>query len=290
MNQSPRNKNNRLFDLNSVETFVKSVLPNYLTTVLLAAFVLQAYSTIFSKDYWIFIWATISNLGSVLLSLFVYSKDYFLANLALLLFIISLRQLFKPKTWIEKTKYSQKEQSSFYVSQLIKQGSKITNKDELSIFCQDTVDILHNIFVNKSTVNNATWLIPSGSKLELLCSNKRSKYNNEKQHFSFVVGEGVVGNSWETGKIEYYSEKQENKYYKNRVKCSDTAYICSPILEKSKNKYGVIAVGSEDDIYWEGEDIESIRLICTVVLKILNDLDDDLKTQFDLQALQGQIL
>ena len=48
----------------------------------------------------------------------------------------------------------------------------------------------------------------------------------------------------------------------------------------------MIAIGSNDDIYWENEDKEALNLISTVVCKILNDLDEQLKTQFNLQALQ----
>jgi hypothetical protein len=286
MTRNSSNQDKKIFDLNSVGSYISKTVPNYLTTVLLLTLVFQGYSTIVSKDYWIFISTNIIDIGNAFLSLFAYSQDYFIANLALVLILIWIVNLFKPKSWIEKTKYSQKEQSSFYVSQLIKQGAKIQDEHELLVFCQDTVDILHNIFAHKSSINNTTWLIPKGRQLVLFCNNTSSKYNKEDTHYSFYGEEGVVGNSWATGKIEYYSEKQENKYYKNRLQCSDKAYICCPVIQEPLNKYGIISVGSDENIFWDGEDIESLKLISTVVLKILNDLDDGIKTQFNLQTLQ----
>lgn len=281
---------NNLFSLKPVWMFIKNKFPDYVTTVLVVAFLFTAYSTITSQDYWFFIWTNIVSLFNILLSLFAHSRDYLFANIAILLIVIWLINSLKPKSWIEKVKYNQQEQLNFYLIQLVKQGAKINTKEELLIFCQDTVDILHNLFAQKSTTNNTTWLIPNGNKLELFCNNKDSKYNKEDSHFSFYAEEGVVGSSWAKGQIELYSNNQQNKLFKNRKQCSDKSYICSPIVEKPLNKYGVIAVGSDEDIYWEDEDIECLKLISTIVLKILNDLDDGIKNQFNLQTLQRKLL
>lgn len=284
MTQISKHSYKNLFNLNRFFSFARNKLPDYFTTAVVVGLLFAAYSTFLSKEYWVFLWANIVNFYNIFWSLLGTSKDYLIANVALSLIVFWLLKIFRPKSWLDKIKYSQKEQSSFYVSQLIKQGAQINTEKDLFIFCQDVVDILHNIFTHKSIINNATWLKPDGNKLELLCSNKNSKYFNadKNSHFLFRSEEGVIGNSWAKGAVEFYSEKQENKFYKVREQCSDRAYICCPIIEEPKNKYGIIAVGSDEDIFWENDDIESLKLISTVVMKILNDLDDGIKTKFNL--------
>ena len=282
MTQATEREKSSILSVKSIGSSIKRLLKDYVATTALIASISFTYQTLLSPEYWNFVKQGISNSTNTFVSLFTYSTQYTLANLSLIIFVVIFIRLTKPKSWLDKIQYNQREQLSFYVTQLLLQGSEIGTKEELNNFCQDTVDIVHSLFAQKSSVNNSTWLIPEGNKLVLFCSNKNSKYSREEKHFAFRSGEGVVGNSWKSGEIEFYSEQQENRYYKNRKQCGDRAYICCPVIKSPQNKYGILAVGSDENVYWEDEDKECLNLISTVVSKTINDLDDELKAQFSL--------
>ena len=275
MTQSLENPN----IVDKIISFYLKIGINKFAFVLLTIFISIAHDRLLSKDYWDFILYKLNELSQLIYSML--AKDIF-TSLTVFFIIFLAFKTFKPKSWLDKVQYSQKEQLNFYVSQLLEEGSNIKTKEDLNNFCIDVVESLHNVFAQKCNKNNTTWLIPSGEFLVLFHTNKFSKYKNSSDHFSFKTGEGVAGSSWAKGEIELYSEKQENKLYKNRNQCGDRSYICCPVANEPENKYGILAVGADNDIYWKDEDKESLRLFSIVVKKILNDIDNEIKAQLNL--------
>ena len=265
--------------------YLLSLGRDYVITTISAIFIAANIQTIVSKDYWIFVQTKTIDVFLYVLSFFEHSLSYSFTHLTLLSVILLLIRGLNNNSWIDDVKYKRIEQLNFYVTELLDQGNNINTKEDLDSFIQDIVDSLHKLFINKSTDNSATWLLPKGKNLTLFRYSKGSKYDQDTVHFEFKAKEGVVGNSWFSGDIELYSKKQENKYYKNREQCGDRSYICCPIIQKSMNQYGILAIGSDKNIYWHDEDKEVLRLISTVLSKTLNDLDEDLKAKCNLPTL-----
>jgi hypothetical protein len=248
-----------------------------LFTALLAWFPF-VYATITSKDYWNYLWTGIS--GFFLF--FTQSYEYTVTSLCLVGLGFLFYLLFRPKKWIYKKKYDQKEHSSSYVSQILKNyPNKIFSKLEFENFCNDFIEDLYSLFTYKSYLINVSWLKPNNNRLELLVKNKKSKYAEDT--FSFKAGEGVAGIAWSTGTVQYYSEAQESEHYRTRNSCQDISYLCCPIYQGiSDSPYGVISVGFNQDIFIDEGDIETIKLMAIALNTVLETIPDNVKTQLNL--------
>jgi hypothetical protein len=193
------------------------------------------------------------------------------------------RRIERQRRWTERVNYDPNQHAYQYVSDVLRRRGQIQAEEEFKRFTKDFTTSLHNLFRYKSIANSAAWLKPESGKLYLYATNQNSEYTPEK-HFSFGLGEGVAGRAWRDGAPGWYSEDHPpNPDFVPRESCHDRAYICSPIPPDLPNSpRGLISIGFRDSVPIEPVDVDTLKLMSTAFLSVLEGLPDDLKTKLDL--------
>lgn len=145
---------------------------------------------------------------------------------------------------------------------------QISSPKDFPTFSQAVVDYMQDAFTQIAPGVNCSWLIPEGDKLVAFRTNGISKLPS----YSWRAGEGVVGTAWQEGTLQLYSPQQVNPHFVDNSQCGDIAYMCIPLIKSANNKYGILAVGCDRDIYWQREHEAKLRAIANLVVSRLGKL------------------
>lgn len=161
---------------------------------------------------------------------------------------------------------------SMYVSDLLESYTnkiagwqrKEIDKKKSSIWQQNLLGMLHDIFKNKQKDVYVIWLRPNISGRRRLTHYKSKKVHKKYMHYEFHENEGLAGKVWKTGITVGTSKLNQHPWWVYREGCDNVSYICSPVGDFKSNG-GVIAVGSDLGFDIGDKEIEYVKIFASIL-------------------------
>ncbi|MEM6603186.1 MAG: hypothetical protein AAF621_03980 [Pseudomonadota bacterium] len=264
---------------NLKSNFVPQLIWGYFITACIAVIAI-GYDLITSWSYW-HKWLNFFSEGRFLFIDFT----HFTVTIGLIilpLFGLRKLQIQQKENWINKVSYNFSDHMNGVIQHLLSQYSNVSSKTEFSNLIKDTLDQVYLVYKQENNAPIITWMAPDKSN-NILHLKAVDKYNaphiNIQEYYSFKCGEGVAGNSWKNGKVEFYAPQQENILFSQRSGCENSAYMCCPIGNKPLSKHGIIGIGFENTnkkIFTDYE-ISGLQLLSTAIEIIFEKIDDEYK-------------